>query len=185
MRPEAHFYRSNGLNGLACAYTHTVQWHALRTALARARERTALTLDQAAEQSGTNRATIHSIENVKREPTLKPELETIESLASTYGLTLSALFADIERSQNSALLGDAADAQNVPPSSSTRGQHHGRTVSSDTANIVGNEVLILALNDTIERCTNRLVDRLEQLANTRAPKSRPRSSPDRRRKKAS
>jgi DNA-binding XRE family transcriptional regulator len=84
------------LNDLRCAYNHAVDWLVLRERLRTARERAAvqrngklvvgLTLDEAAKQSGLNRATIHSIENVKREPDLKPGLETIEQLGRAYGL---------------------------------------------------------------------------------------------------
>lgn len=55
--------------------------------------RVGMTLKEAAATTGLNLGTIHSIENVRREPTLKPELETIERLAMAYGLTLSAFFA--------------------------------------------------------------------------------------------
>lgn len=75
-----------------------VNYRTVREALGRARTRAeyevngerqvGLTLDQAEALSGINRATIHSIENVKREPNLRPKIDTIDRLAETYGLTL-------------------------------------------------------------------------------------------------
>lgn len=90
---------------LECAYNHKVDdLIRLREALRRAREHApierdgvpdiGMTLDEAEERSGLNRATIHSIENVKREPTLKVRLQTIARLARAYGLSLS--FAPVE-----------------------------------------------------------------------------------------
>jgi transcriptional regulator with XRE-family HTH domain len=94
------------LRVLQCAYGHIMDFGKLREALRSARERVAterdgrarigLTLDEAAAASGLNRATIHAIENIRREPQLKPELETIERLTSAYGLTLAAFFAQID-----------------------------------------------------------------------------------------
>lgn len=91
---------------LRCAYSHDMDFHALREALRRARNQTphtrkgvqklGLTLDEAAAASGINRSTIHAIENVKREPALKPELETIEALVLAYRSKLSVFFRRIE-----------------------------------------------------------------------------------------
>lgn len=92
----AHFYMPSGINNLGCAYSHGVDFHRLRAALAKERDRAGMTLDDLAEKSGLNRATIHSIENIKREPDLKPELETVERLASAMELTLSEFFERIE-----------------------------------------------------------------------------------------
>lgn len=96
----------SGLGVVKCAYGHTMDFEKLREALRVAREsvpterkgrtRLGLTLDEAAAASGLNRATIHAIENIRREPHLKPELETIERLTSAYGLTLAAFFAHID-----------------------------------------------------------------------------------------
>lgn len=113
----------NGINGLRCAYTPDVNWRLLREGLTRARNAKNLTLDGAAAEASLNRATIHSIENVKREPDLKPELETIERLVAAYGLTLAEFFASLEnksllpRTQpdhNSGLLKEAASGPPVP-----------------------------------------------------------------------
>lgn len=77
----------------------------LREALRRARlsteverdgVRRKMTLNDAADASGLNRSTIHAIENVRREPLLRPELDTIERLVAAYGLTLSSFFAQVE-----------------------------------------------------------------------------------------
>jgi len=106
MRLLAHFCMSVSHQGLACAYNHRVDYKRAREILRHARNRAAnerdglphvgMTLDEAAAKSGLNRATIHSIENIKREPALKPDLESIERLARAYGLTLTALFARVE-----------------------------------------------------------------------------------------
>jgi transcriptional regulator with XRE-family HTH domain len=106
MRRAAHFCMPVINKELPCAYNHDVDFKLVREGLRRARalapaerdgiRRVGMTLDEAAEKSGLNRATIHSIENTRREPKLRPEFETIERLARTYGLTLSAFFARIE-----------------------------------------------------------------------------------------
>lgn len=59
-------------------------------------QRVGMTLKEAAAATGLNISTIHGIENVRREPALKPELDTIERLSAAYGLTLSSFFARIE-----------------------------------------------------------------------------------------
>lgn len=96
MRRVAHFCMPVIDKGLRCAHNHTVNFALVREVLRRARASVGMTLDDAARHSGLNRATIHSIENIKREPALKPELETIERLAVAYGLTLSSFFAQLE-----------------------------------------------------------------------------------------
>lgn len=59
-------------------------------------QRVGMTLKEAAAATGLNLSTIHSVENVKREPNLEPEFDTIERLVHAYGLTLSLFFARIE-----------------------------------------------------------------------------------------
>jgi transcriptional regulator with XRE-family HTH domain len=76
-----------------------VDFHGLREALRRHRAARGFTLDAAADASGVNRHTIHRIENIKREPEMQPELDTIEKLVRAYGLTLSSFFAEIEHGQ--------------------------------------------------------------------------------------
>jgi transcriptional regulator with XRE-family HTH domain len=98
-----------------------VDLRSVREALRLARERAAcerqgrprigMTLDDAEAASGVNRATIHSIENVKREPSLVPQLDTIDRLVTAYGLTLSSFFAQIEDLNESGAAVDNA----VPP----------------------------------------------------------------------
>jgi len=85
-----------GLNDLPDAYTRAVNIKGLREELRLMRKRFEWTLDQAAAASGLNRATIHSIENIKREPKLKPELESLESLVNAYGMTLSSFLVKFE-----------------------------------------------------------------------------------------
>ncbi len=106
MRLSAHFCMSMADSEFWCAHNAGVDFRLAREVLRRARAQAAteregvprfgMTLDEAAEKSGLNRATIHSIENIKREPTLKPDLDTIERLVLAYGLTLSSFFARIE-----------------------------------------------------------------------------------------
>jgi transcriptional regulator with XRE-family HTH domain len=100
MRPWAHFYMSLAVSELPGPYTRDVNWKYLREELRLAREHLRWSLDKAATETGLNRATIHSIENIKREPGLKPELETIESLVLGYGDVLSSFFARLEQLQN-------------------------------------------------------------------------------------
>lgn len=90
------------MSGLAAPYTFSVDYRTAREVLRRARQRQqpAMSLDAAAKKTGLNRATIHSIENIKREPNLQPELETIERLVVAYGMTLSSFFLQIEGLQN-------------------------------------------------------------------------------------
>lgn len=99
------------LKELPCAYTHTVNFVALRELLRMAREARGYTLDQAAAAAGLNRATIHSIENIKREPGLKPELETIEQLVRAYGRTLSSFFRHLEAPDGAMATGAGDDAR--------------------------------------------------------------------------
>lgn len=99
---------------LECAYTHNVDWHKLREGLGAARNGLGWTLDEAATASGLNRATIHSIENVKREPDLKPDLDSIEQLVSAYKSSLPVFFAQISDVHISALQTVELGAQNQP-----------------------------------------------------------------------
>lgn len=172
MRPEAHFYMSNTGNNLRCAYTHTVEWTKVREALRSARSRAQLTLDEAASQSGLNRATIHSIENVKREPELKPELETIEALAITYGLTLSLSFAQLEDLQPSALKSDPTRGDN---DASKRPEVEDGTIATLPESLAL-KALILGLNETLTSVANRVAAGLEQLTNPRRSKTRARTA---------
>lgn len=71
-----------------CAYTRSVDFRGLREALRIRRRELGWTLDTLSEKSGVNRATIHSLENLKREPELKPQLETFEQLARAMDLQL-------------------------------------------------------------------------------------------------
>lgn len=76
-----------------------MEWHAIREALRWARDHALpapMTLDEAAAATGLDRSTIHSIENTKREPALKPKLDTILKLVQAYGFTLSSFFAQVE-----------------------------------------------------------------------------------------
>lgn len=66
----------------------------VRGALRQARSKAGLTLDQVAEITGLNRATIHSVENLKREPDLQPLIDTMERLAVAYGGRLSVVYRD-------------------------------------------------------------------------------------------
>jgi transcriptional regulator with XRE-family HTH domain len=68
----------------------------VRKALRRQRIAARLTLDAVAQRSGLNRATIHSVENVRREPHLKPEFDTISRLVAALGLKLCEFFEQIE-----------------------------------------------------------------------------------------
>jgi transcriptional regulator with XRE-family HTH domain len=86
-----------------------VDYMQMRKALRRERIAAGLTLDALAQRSGLNRATIHSIENVKREPTLRPELNTVDRLVNALGLTLASFFARLETS--SALLNADAESR--------------------------------------------------------------------------
>jgi transcriptional regulator with XRE-family HTH domain len=125
------------LKALPCAYTRAVDFRVLREILRRARTRRGLTLDQAAAATGLNRATIHSIENVKREPTLKPELETIEQLVQAYGLTLSSFFTLIERARNPPLKSNAAATDDASAVFELgEGETHGRRRTLDASSAV-------------------------------------------------
>lgn len=97
--------------------------HELREALRVAREqvkpaadrtKVGLTLTEAAALSGIDRATIHSIENVKREPELKVRVKTVEQLARAYGVALSTLVAKAEGSRPAAAP-ELADDESLPP----------------------------------------------------------------------
>jgi transcriptional regulator with XRE-family HTH domain len=96
MRQWAHFSMSLALKELARVYTRAVQFDRVRELLRVRRDALGWTLDKLQDEAGVNRATIHSIENLKREPDLKPDLETIEKLAVAMGLTLSSVFIEIE-----------------------------------------------------------------------------------------
>lgn len=112
MRLWAYFCMSRGLQGLGglrCAYGHNMNFQALRETLRQARHqaptdrkgvrRVGMTLKEAAAASGVNLSTIHAIENVTREPGLKPDLETVERLALAYGLKLWTVIRQAESAQ--------------------------------------------------------------------------------------
>lgn len=84
------------LNGLAGAYNAWVDWKPLREALRQRRSALGLTLDQVETASKINRATIHSIENVKKEPDLQSKLQTLERYAEVLGMRLSVELRPVE-----------------------------------------------------------------------------------------
>lgn len=96
MRPKAYIYMSLSLRGVPCAYTRAVDFAVLREVLRLRREHLGWTLDVAETNTGVNRATIHTLENIKRERDYKPEFETIERIAVPMGYSLARLFALIE-----------------------------------------------------------------------------------------
>lgn len=107
----------SGINDLECAYTHTVQWRAIREGLRRARDSRGMTLKEASAETARSGETpislhtIHAIENVKREPDLKPEFETVDRLVNVYGLTLSSFFLQIERQTDGSLQSSAGGSR--------------------------------------------------------------------------
>lgn len=118
-------------NPLERAYIHGVDWKALREALRLERERAQMTLDELAKTAKLNRATIHSIENVKREPDLKPELESVEKIVGAMGMTLSEFFLQIECQPNADLpVGGNQRRKKDSPEAGSDGSH--RAVSPTT-----------------------------------------------------
>lgn len=88
-----------------------VDWKRLREALARARAEEGLTLAELEQASGVDQSTIHRIENIKKYPKHKPDLQTIEALVVIgMGRTISALFTEIERSHSSPLKDESGGA---------------------------------------------------------------------------
>lgn len=80
-----------------CLQSHAmINYVRLRKTLRQMREARDLTLDQLAERTGLNRATIHSLENFEHEPELKFRFETVDRIAHALGLTLSAVIAQLE-----------------------------------------------------------------------------------------
>jgi transcriptional regulator with XRE-family HTH domain len=74
----------------------TVNTRTVRLALRRERTSRHLTLDELATLTGLNRATIHSIESVDREPTLKMEFETVARVIDGLGLSLGEFFLKVD-----------------------------------------------------------------------------------------
>lgn len=114
------------LERVTSAILGSVDWKALREALARMRNQSGLTLDGLAEASGIDRTTIHRIENTKKRIKHNPDLETIERLVCGAGQTLSGFFRQIEPGQplqidsaseapTKAVSGDSSSPQALPP----------------------------------------------------------------------
>lgn len=102
MRLEAHFFNPYVRKDLGPPYTGPVNWKGLREVLRARRTATGESLDDLAARTKINRATIHSIENIKREPDLKPKIETLERLALALDLKMSDLFRQAEGGTSSA-----------------------------------------------------------------------------------
>lgn len=156
---------SLGVNALGCAYTPRVDWVRLRDGLRRSRDAAGLTLDEAARAAKINRATIHSIENVRREPSLKPDLDTVSRLLTAYDVRLSAFFAEIERSENSSL-----HSGNSPVTVSA---HNPRAEAFPDAGAVSSEdeTLIERTFAELEARVRRLENRDRRVANPRRKKA--------------
>lgn len=120
---------SQAINELQVPILPPVDYKAIREQLRKAREQhvPTLSLDDVAASTGLNRATIHSIENVKREPDLKPKIDTIEVLAPVYGLTLSLVLIQKDETvqvTKTALLKSAGrSGQDRVPSAETQESH--------------------------------------------------------------
>lgn len=115
MRLRAHFCMPNAVNGLPVPTIRWVEWNAIREALRARRNALGLTLDGLAATAKINRATIHSIENIKREPDLQPEIETIERLGGAMGLVLQIRLIELGSGTAPAIRPDHAAP---PPHSS-------------------------------------------------------------------
>jgi transcriptional regulator with XRE-family HTH domain len=133
-------------------------------------------LDDLAEKAKLNRATIHSIENIKREPNLKPDLVTVDRLTCAMGLTLSSFLAQFEEVPIEGL-------KPQPSTVHTRteiegGSSHGQQgVPFSDARIQESLVIAAAqqLAAAIERAADRLVAALSAARPPRqqAPAARP------------
>ena len=60
-------------------------------------------VNELADASGVNRVTIYHLEKVEKEPDHKPDLDTLERLATAMDLTLAQFFARIEGLQAQTL----------------------------------------------------------------------------------
>lgn len=94
--PTGTFFYPQDHKGLSSAYSRGVDWMGLREVLRAQRAALGETLDELAVRAGLDRSTIHSIENVKREPSYKPKIETVEKLALAMDLKMSDLFRHVE-----------------------------------------------------------------------------------------
>lgn len=162
---------------------------AIRDGLRSLRQREDFTLDDLAKASGVDRAVIHRIENTRKYPDYEPGIETVRRIVEGAGLSLSQFFNDVERqseqpprSQYSGLHSHEGipDNQRTPPHNAELTD--GRLISETS---IGVEVLLAGLSEAIASAADRVVDRLEQIANPRRPKTRRREGSSARRSKAS
>ena len=160
-----------GINDLRCAYSPPVDFLALREELRKLREQSDFTLDELAVSSGLNRATIHAIENIKREPDLKPELETVERLVVAMGLTLSEFFARIEGLNVSPERGTTSILNPQGGEEHVRGGVPG---GGGVPDAFVQSAMLTAIADTLaerfDAAIDRLIEAREQTATARLPR---------------
>lgn len=166
MRPWAHFYMSSGSNVLARAYSREVDIAGMREELRKLREQGDLTLDQLAGASGLNRATIHAIENIKREPNLKPDLNTVERIVQAMGLTLSQFFARIEALQPQPSMRTTMPSLNhtLPPEQDGSTTHVRRPLNDIGALLARNTAALDELIEAVRGISGELRATREQAA---------------------
>lgn len=148
-----------------------MNYRRLRDTLRRERTTARLSLDALAAKTGLNRATIHSLENVRREPNLKPDLETVDRIVRALDLTLPRFFELVETPEAPPRL----SAQPVPstnaavPTGSAAGNEGGPISDARV-----HEAVLIAAVQNLSHTLNAAVDRLLTARARPAPEGEPR-----------
>jgi transcriptional regulator with XRE-family HTH domain len=135
-----------------------MNYRRLRQMLRQERLTAHLSLDKLAGRTGLNRATIHSVENIRREPNLKPDLDTIDKIVTACGGTLASFFTKVEQepsAQRSRLEHSAAAPIQEPTVTSLVA--HG---SPDPSLSAIPEALLISVSQNLALVLERAVDRI-------------------------
>jgi len=88
-----------------------MDWNALREGLRLTRLQSGHSLRALRDATGIDPSTMHRIENVKRYPDYRPDLETVDALLRAMHSSLAEFFARLERISVSAVLVPSVDAE--------------------------------------------------------------------------
>lgn len=77
-------------------YCECLEWTALREGFRKARLKSGKSLRKLKQSADIDPSTIHRIENIKKYPDYRPDLDTLDALVRGVGLTLAQFFAQVE-----------------------------------------------------------------------------------------
>lgn len=118
-----------------------IDWRRVREVLRQIRNERGVTLRALEASSGIDESTIHRIENTRKYPNHKPDLETVDAIVRGLNLSLAEFFAQVEPGQE---LSGATLTANTSPAEAP---HSGTPAVSGSAPPHGPETVARATDD--------------------------------------